>query len=122
VLTLGLEAGAGGTKRDTHNAVNLIEPGGFPEGESAFFDHPKLASSESGRGRQSKARGRAILSWCASDEFATQFIRHHLDSCNGSPLDSTKMPACKRLRRDDRFILFGSAGSIIETGLLQGWE
>ena len=67
MLTLGLEDGAGGTKRDTHNAENLIEPGGFPEGESAFFDHPKLASSESGHGRQSKARGRAILSWSGSD-------------------------------------------------------
>jgi hypothetical protein len=35
VLTVGLEDGAGGTKSDTRNAVNLIKPGGCPEGVSA---------------------------------------------------------------------------------------
>jgi hypothetical protein len=67
VLTLGLEDGAGGTKRDTRNAVNLVKPGGFPEGVSAFFEHPGHTSSESGRETRKKARGRAILSWSGSD-------------------------------------------------------
>jgi hypothetical protein len=67
VLTLGLEDGAGGTKRDTRGAVNLVKPGGFPEGDYAFVDHPGHTSSESGRESQKKARGRAILSWSGSD-------------------------------------------------------
>ena len=46
MLTLGLEDGAGGTKRDTRNAVNLVKPGGFPEGVSAFVAHPGHTSSE----------------------------------------------------------------------------
>ena len=66
-MTLGLEAGAGGTKRDTRNAVNLVRPGGFPESVSAFVARPGHASSESGRGRGRKARGRAKLSCSGSD-------------------------------------------------------
>src|SRR5262245_56671960 len=44
-----------------------FKPGGFPEGDSAFSDHPRHASSESGRGSLRKARGRAIFSWSGTD-------------------------------------------------------
>ena len=61
VLTLGLEDGAGGTKRDSRNAVNLVKPGGFPEGVSAFVTHPGLTSSNSGRRERKKGERTGLI-------------------------------------------------------------
>ena len=46
--TLGLKDGAGGTKRDSRNVVNLVKPGGFPEGVSAVVTHPGLLDASEG--------------------------------------------------------------------------
>jgi hypothetical protein len=45
---LGLEYGAGSAKRDSRNVVNLVKPGGFPEGVPADVARPALVGTSNG--------------------------------------------------------------------------